>query len=260
MTGFDPRTAFRLDGTVCVVTGGGAGIGRAIAVGAARSGARVHVLDRDPAAAGRTEADIAAEGLAATGHVVDVANEAQIVATFDAIMAAEGRIDGLVNNAGMAIRRAAVELERSDWQAVVDVNMTGVFLCARTAARHMLKAGRGAIVNMSSIMGLSGGGLYPNISYQTTKGAVVNLTRALAVEWAARGIRVNAIAPTWVRTGFIRPLLERPDIVERMQAVTPLGRVAEPEDIVGAALFLLSPAAAMVTGHTLPVDGGFLAQ
>jgi NAD(P)-dependent dehydrogenase (short-subunit alcohol dehydrogenase family) len=259
-TGFDPRTAFRLDGTVCVVTGGGAGIGRAIAWGAARSGARVHVLDSDAARAAATVADIAAEGLAARAHAADVAEEAQIVAAFDAVAQEEGRIDSLVNNAGIAIRRPAVDLAREDWDRVVGVNMTGVFLCARTAARHMLPAGAGAIVNMSSIMGMSGGGLYPNISYQTTKGAVVNLTRALAVEWAPHGIRVNAIAPTWVRTDFIRPLLDQPELVARMAAVTPLGRVAEPEEIVGAVLFLLSPASAMVTGHTLPVDGGFLAQ
>jgi NAD(P)-dependent dehydrogenase (short-subunit alcohol dehydrogenase family) len=258
--GFNPRTAFRLDGTVCVVTGGGSGIGRAIAFGAARSGARVHVLDRDPEAARRTQTEIEAEDFVATAHAVYVSDEAQILAAFDAIARAEGKIDSLVNNAGMAIRRPAVELDRADWDSVVAVNMTGVFLCARTAARHMIAGGGGAIVNMSSIMGLSGGGLYPNISYQTTKGAVVNLTRALAVEWAAHNIRVNAIAPTWVRTAFIRPLLDQPDLVRRMESVTPLGRVAEPEDIVGAALFLLSPASAMVTGHTLPVDGGYLAQ
>ena len=143
---------------------------------------------------------------------------------------------------------------------MIDVNLTGVFLCARTAARHMLRARRGAIVNVASIMGLSGGGLYPNISYQASKGAVVNLTRALAVEWAASGIRVNAVAPTWVRTDFIAPLLNNPELMARIAAVTPMGRVAEPEEIVGAVLFLLSGAAAMVTGHTLPVDGGFLAQ
>jgi NAD(P)-dependent dehydrogenase (short-subunit alcohol dehydrogenase family) len=123
----------------------------------------------------------------------------------------------------------------------------------------MLRAGGGAIVNVSSIMGLSGGGLYPNISYQTTKGAVVNMTRALAVEWAPR-IRVNAVAPTWVRTDFIAPLLAQPELVARMEAMMPLGRLAEPAEVVGPVLFLLSPAAAMVTGHTLPVDGGYLAQ
>jgi NAD(P)-dependent dehydrogenase (short-subunit alcohol dehydrogenase family) len=257
---FDPRTAFRLDGTVCLVTGAGAGIGRAIAFAAARSGARVQVLDRNAEAAARTRAEIVADGFPAADWHADVADEASVTATFDAIARAEGRIDSLVNNAGIAIRRAAVDLDLADWNRVVDVNMTGVFLCARVAARHMLPARRGAIVNLSSIMGLSGGGLYPNISYQTTKGAVVNLTRALAVEWAADNIRVNAIAPTWVRTDFIRALLDKPELVARIEGVTPLGRLAETDDVVGAVLFLLSPAAAMVTGHTLPVDGGFLAQ
>jgi NAD(P)-dependent dehydrogenase (short-subunit alcohol dehydrogenase family) len=257
---FDPRTAFRLDGTVCIVTGAGSGIGRAIAFAAARSGARVQVLDINGEAAAITRAEIVAEGRLATDWHVDVADETAVVVAFKAIARAEGSIDSLVNNAGLAIRHPAVDLERADWQRVIDVNMTGVFLCARIAARHMIPARRGAIVNMSSIMGLSGGGLYPNISYQTTKGAVVNLTRALAVEWATHGIRVNAIAPTWVRTEFIRPLLENPELVARMEAAMPLGRVAETEDIVGAVLFLLSPAAAMVTGHTLPVDGGYLAQ
>jgi NAD(P)-dependent dehydrogenase (short-subunit alcohol dehydrogenase family) len=257
---FDPRIAFRLDGTVCVVTGAGSGIGRAIAFAAARSGARVQVLDRDAAAAARTRVEIESENLHAADWHVDVSDEASVVAAFDGIARAEGRIDSLVNNAGLALRRPATELPREDWQRVVDVNMTGVFLCARTAARHMLAARRGSIVNMSSIMGMSGGGLYPNISYQTTKGAVVNLTRALAVEWGPDNIRVNAIAPTWVRTEFIRPLLEKPELVARMEGAMPLGRLADTDDIVGAVLFLLSPAAAMVTGHTLPVDGGFLAQ
>jgi NAD(P)-dependent dehydrogenase (short-subunit alcohol dehydrogenase family) len=118
----------------------------------------------------------------------------------------------------------------------------------------------GAIVNMASIMGLSGGGLYPNISYQASKGAVVNMTRALAVEWAPRGIRVNGIAPTWVRTEFIRPILDDASLIERIHAMTPLGRLAEPSDIAAAAIYLASPAARMVTGHILAVDGGFLAQ
>jgi NAD(P)-dependent dehydrogenase (short-subunit alcohol dehydrogenase family) len=257
---FDPGRAFRLDGGVCVITGAARGIGRAIAFGAARSGARVHLLDRDAEAVTRTAGAIAAEGLAAEAHRLDVANEVEVESALDAIARAEGRITALVNNAGIAIRRPSLELSRADWDRVVEVNLTATFLCARAAARHMIAGGGGAIVNIASIMGLSGGGLYPNISYQASKGAVVNLTRALAVEWAKEGVRVNAVAPTWVRTEFIRPLLENPELIARIEAVTPLGRMAEPEEVVGAVLFLLSPAAAMVTGHTLPVDGGFLAQ
>ena len=139
--------------------------------------------------------------------------------------------------------------------------MTGVFLCARAAARHMIAGGRGgAIVNTASIMSFSGGGLYPNIAYQTTKGALVNMTRGLAVEWAAHGIRVNSVAPTWVRTQFIAPVLAQADLMTQIEALTPLGRIAEPEEVASAMLFLASPAAAMITGHTLPVDGGFLAK
>ena len=257
---FNPATAFRLDNRACVVTGGASGIGRAIAFGLARAGARVHLLDRNPDALASTQADLAAAGLQVAIHAADVTRQDEISAAFDAVAARDGAIYGLVNNAGIAIRRPAMELTEADWDKVVDVNLTGVFLCARTAARQMVAAKAGSIVNMSSIMGLSGGGLYPNISYQATKGAVVNLTRALAVEWAAQNVRVNAVAPTWVRTEFIRPLLNNPDLIARIESVTPLGRVAEPEEIVGAVLFLLSPAAAMVTGHTLPVDGGFLAQ
>jgi len=138
--------------------------------------------------------------------------------------------------------------------------MTAVFLCTKVAVRYMLAAGRGgAIVNVASIMGLSGG-TYPNIAYKATKGAVVNMTRALAVEWAGYNIRVNAVAPTWVRTQFIATLTSRPEMVARMEAMTPLGRLAEPEEVATAILFLASPAASMVTGHILAVDGGFLAQ
>ena len=191
---------------------------------------------------------------------VDVASETEVEQAFAAIAARYGPLDVLVNNAGLALCRPTTELALADWQRVLDVNMTGVFLCARAAARQMLPRGRGAIVNTASIMGLSGGGLYPNISYQATKGAVVNMTRAWAVEWAADGIRVNAVAPTWVDTEFIGPLKSQPALMERIAGVTPLGRIAQPMEVAQAILFLASPAAAMVTGHTLAVDGGFLAQ
>ena len=258
MSGFDPKSAFSLAGKVAVVTGGGKGIGRGVALGMARSGANVHVLDRDINAAQETVNLILKDGMAAKAHRVDVGDEAEINAAMASI-AAEGTIDVLVNNAGLAIRKPSVDLSVADWDAVLKVNLTGVFLCARAAARHMIPHKSGAIVNLASIMGLSGGGLYPNISYQATKGAVVNLTRALAVEWAPFGVRVNAVAPTWVRTDFIKPLTDNPDLLARMNAMTPLGRIAEIDEVVGGIVYLASPAAAMVTGHTLAIDGGFLA-
>ncbi|CAN5734965.1 glucose 1-dehydrogenase [soil metagenome] len=243
---------FRLGGWWVAVGGGAGGLARAAVEALARTGAAVFVLDLDAAAC---EAATSIPGAVAVP--LDV-TDAEAV---DAAFAELGPVDILVNCAGIALRHPAVDHPVGDWNRVMDVNVTGSFLASRAAARGMIAAGRGgAVVNTSSIMGLSGGGLYPNVSYQTAKGAIVNMTRALAIEWAQHGIRVNAVAPTYVRTRFIAPLLARPDLVARIEALTPLGRLAEPEEVAGAILFLSSPAAAMITGHTLPIDGGFLAQ
>jgi NAD(P)-dependent dehydrogenase (short-subunit alcohol dehydrogenase family) len=263
---------FRVDGRVAVITGGARGIGLATARALVEAGARVVLLDRDG-----DEAAAAARGLnqglnkapheairrtpegpaMADAMALDVADADAVERVFDAVAQRHGRIDILVNNAGVSIRKPSLELSLADWQQVLAVNLTGAFLCARAAVARMPASG-GAIVNTASIMGLSGGGPYANPAYHATKGALVNLTRAHAVEWAPRGVRVNAVAPTWTETGFIRAL-DGP-VRERLNALMPLGRMAEPEEVATAILFLASPAASMVTGHILAVDGGYLAQ
>jgi 2-deoxy-D-gluconate 3-dehydrogenase len=252
--------SFKLTGETAVVTGGGRGIGRAIALGLAQAGAKICIADLDAKTGSSVADEIRAAGGVGSAYTADVGDEQSVEALFKAVAADHGGPHILINNAGTAIRKPSLTVSMEDWDTVIRINMTGSFLCARVAARYMIEAGGGRIVNMASIMGLSGGGLYPNISYQTSKGAVVNMTRALALEWAKSNIRVNAVAPTWVRTDFIKGLLGQPDLVKQIEAMMPLGRMADPEDIVGAVLFLASPASGMVTGHTLPVDGGFLAQ
>ena len=254
-----PLDAFRLNNDVVLITGGGGGIGRAVSRTVAAAGGIAAIADRDLARAEETAALVTAAGGRGSAVALDVSSETSVEQALDTIEAL-GPVAGVVNNAGIAIREPSVDLDLSAWQKVLDVNMTGVFLCARATVRRHRPGQRLSIVNMASIMGLSGGGLYANPSYQATKGAVVNMTRAMAIEWAPQGIRVNAVAPTWVRTDFIAGLMADPSLMAEIERVTPLGRLAEPEEVAAAVLFLLSPAASMITGHTLAVDGGYLAQ
>jgi gluconate 5-dehydrogenase/2-deoxy-D-gluconate 3-dehydrogenase len=246
----------RLDGRVALATGGGNGIGRATCQALAQAGAHVAVTDIDLAAAETVAGEIG-QGEA---HRLDVADEAEVQAVVEAIAARHGRIDILVNNAGLGARVPSVELPTERWRQVIAVNLDGSFFCARAAARHMLAAGRGAVVNLASIMGLVGGTHYPNLAYHSAKGALVNFTRALACEWAPHGVRVNAVAPTFARTRLTEPLLADAGMAETLLRETPLGRFALPEEVAAAILFLASDAAAMITGVTLPVDGGWTAR
>jgi NAD(P)-dependent dehydrogenase (short-subunit alcohol dehydrogenase family) len=245
----------RLGGRVALVTGGGNGIGRATCHALAQAGTHVAVSDIDQAAAATVAAEIGGEA-----HCLDVADEAQVREVVAAVAARHGRLDILVNNAGLGARVSTVELPTERWRQVLAVNVDGGFFCAREAGRHMLQAGRGAVVNVASIMGLVGGAHYPNLAYHTAKGAVVNFTRALACEWAPQGVRVNAVAPTFARTRLTEPLLAEEAMAARLLQDTPMGRFVEPEEVAAAILFLASDAAAMITGVTLPVDGGWTAR
>ena len=247
----DPSRLIDLHDEVAVVAGGANGIGGACAVLLAAAGAQVVVLDREepPAPAERAEA-----------IALDVTHEAAVDAAMARVVERHGRLDVLVASAGIAIRRPATELSLADWQKVIDVDLTGVFLCARSAARHMIAGGGGRIITVASVLGVVGGGVYPNVSYQAAKGGVINLTRALALEWAPYGIRVNAVAPTYVRTRLVAGLLADAELLGEIERRTPLGRVAEPEEVAEAVLFLAGRGSAMVTGHVLAVDGGYLAQ
>ena len=245
----DMAARFRLEGRSAVITGGGSGIGRGAAHVLAQAGARIVIVDSDPALASETAAEVGG-----TGVVLDVTAESGVVDFFSGLESC----DVLVACAGRSLRAPSLETSMADWRAVTDVNLSSTFLCAREAARHMIDDG-GSIVALASIMGFVGGAVFPNPAYHASKGGVINLVRALAVEWAPYKIRVNAIAPTFVETPFITGVFEQPEVVDQIIARTPLRRMATVVDVAAAVLYLAAPASAMVTGTSLTVDGGWLA-
>ena len=254
---------FALDGKVAVVTGCASGIGKTTALMLAQAGAAVVGLDRQ-AVAGRATADEIEKG-GGEGHFVecDVTGTEAVEEAFAAADRRFGRVDLLVNNAGGATHTHPEDVSDDEWSRLFELNISGYFRCARAAGRRMIAQGRGgAIVNISSIAGSSALGR-GNFVYSTTKGAVNQFTRELAIEWAPHRIRVNAVQPCQVRTGPLQRLATDPafegGLMRTFLHGIPLGRLAETEDIASAVLFLASDAAAMVTGVVLPVDGGNLA-
>jgi NAD(P)-dependent dehydrogenase (short-subunit alcohol dehydrogenase family) len=248
---------FSLESRVAAVTGGGSGLGAAIAAGLAQAGAAIAVVDVDAERAATVCASIADGGGTAAPFTADVTDSSAVDGAVADVIAGLGRVDVLVNSAGTAFRSPAEEFPEDRFDAVVALNLKGTFLSCQRFGRQMLEQGTGSIVNIASIGGFVA---YPHTSaYLATKGGVVQLTRALALEWIGR-VRVNAIAPTLFDTPMTSGLATRSTVTSDFIQKRMLreGRLGEPHELVGAAVFLASDASSLVTGHTLPVDDGYL--
>ncbi|MFE3836397.1 SDR family NAD(P)-dependent oxidoreductase [Pseudogemmobacter sonorensis] len=251
---------FDLKGRTALITGAARGIGLETARLLGAAGAAVALVDRDAAALSDAADLLASEGVPCLECAADITDGAALDRLFARLTEWRGAADILINNAAVVQRRPASELAPDLWRQAIAVNLDAGFELCRRVHPGMARQGHGAIVNIASIMALSGGGFYPIASYHASKGGVVNLTRALAMEWGPAGIRVNAVAPAWIRTDFNSAFLDQPGVSERLLSTMPLGRFGSLRDVAAGVLYLCSPAAAMVTGHVLAIDGGFLAH
>lgn len=249
---------FKLGGKTAIVTGAGQGIGLACAEALAEAGARVVIADRDPAAAGQGQADLKAKGYDAEIVILDVTDSAAVSRTADQLTARYGKVDILVNNAGIARSETPAESVTDEhWRNVIDVNLNGTFWCCRAFGRHMLAAKSGAIVNIGSMSGFIVNKPQEQCYYNASKAAVHHLTKSLAAEWGARGVRVNAVAPTYVETPLNAFVKNNPPMFDAWIGGTPMARLGQVDEIASVVLFLASEAASLMTGSVVLVDGGY---
>ena len=248
---------FSLNGRVALITGSAQGLGFTIARGMLDAGAKVVLSDVSAAALEKAQAALRAEGLDAAAYVFDISNEEQVASAVSAIEAEVGPIDILVNNAGIHKRSLLIDMPVENWRKVIDVNLSGAFIVGRAVARGMIARRRGKIINIASINAAM---VRPNIgNYCAAKGGIVTLTKSMATEWGAFNINVNAIGPGYFLTDLTKPLAEDPAFDAWVKSEVPLRRWGNPEDLVGLAVMLASPAADYITGQTIYIDGGWQA-